>query len=105
MPSDARKLSDWLGGQSGLLQQALSHAEQLSRATSALRAYLDEPWSDAVRIAAIDGDTAVIYASHAAAATLLRFRSEAVLAFIRERYNPGCTRVQIKVQPDTYTAN
>jgi hypothetical protein len=102
MPSDARKLSDWLLRQPGLLKQALSRADQLTRATSALRAYLNEPWADAVRLAAFDGDTAVIYASHAAAATLLRFRAEAVLAFVKERYNPACTELQIKVQPEVY---
>lgn len=97
MPSDARKLSDWL--QSGLFKQALSRVDQLSRASSALRAFLNEPWSDAVRVASLEGDTAVIYASHASAATLLRFRAEAVLAFVRERLNPDCTQIQIKVQP------
>jgi hypothetical protein len=103
MPSDAKKLSDWLKGQPGLLHQALSHAEQLTRATGALRAFLNEPWSHAARVASFDGDTAVIYADHAAAATLLRFRAESLLAFVRERYNPSCTSVEIKVQPEAYT--
>ncbi len=102
MPSDARKLSDWLKRQPGLFKQALSRADQLSRATSALRAFLNEPWADAVRFASFDGDTALIYCSHAAAATLARFRAEALLAFVKERYNPDCTEVQIKVQPEAY---
>ena len=98
---DARKLSDWLNNQSGL-SKALSHADRLSRATSALRAFLNEPWSNAVRLAAIEGETVVIYCDHAAAATLLRFRSEALLAFVREHYSPACTDLQIKVQPVAY---
>lgn len=101
--TDARKLSDWLNDQPGLLKQALSRAEQLSRATSALRALLNEPWSDAVRFAAIEGEIALIYANHAAAATLLRFRVPAVLAFVQEHCNPACAEIQIKVQPETYT--
>lgn len=99
MPTDARKLSDWLGSQPGLLNQALSRTEQLARVTAAFRLWLNEPWSDAVQFGAIDGDVAVIYANHAAAATLLRFRTPAVLAFVKEHCNPGCTGVQIKVQP------
>lgn len=99
MPTDPRKLSDWLR-QSAPMQQALSHAEQLVRVTAAFREWLREPWSDCVRIAAIDGDTVVIFAAHAAAATVLRFRGEAILAFVRERYNPACSRLQIRIQPD-----
>lgn len=101
MPSDARKLSDWLHRQSGTLQEVLSHTEQLVQVNRAFREWLREPWSDAVRIAALDGDTAVVYASNAAAATLLRFRAPAVLAFVQKRWNPACTNLQIKVQPET----
>ena len=105
MPSDSRKLSDWLLRQSSPVQQALSHAGQLVRVNAAFREWLREPWSSAVRIAAFDGDTVVIFAAHAAAATVLRFRGEAILAFVRERYNPMCTRLEIKVQPDCGTPN
>jgi hypothetical protein len=105
MPSDARKLSDWLLGQTGPVQQALSHSQQLGRVNAAFREWLNEPWSDAVRIAALDGDTAVVHTANAAVATVLRFRAPSIIAFVRERYNPACTDLQIKVQPDTYTAN
>jgi hypothetical protein len=101
MPSDARKLSDWLRRQSGALQEALSHTEQLVQVNRVFREWLAEPWAGAVRIAAIDGDTAVVYATDAATATLLRFRAPAVVAFVQKRWNPGCTSLQIKVQPDT----
>jgi hypothetical protein len=105
MPSDARKLTDWLRRQSGPMQHVLSHTEQLVQINRAFREWLREPWADAVRIAAIEGDTTVLHAAHAAAATLLRFRAPAIIAFVQERWNPGCTSLQIKVQPDTYTAN
>jgi hypothetical protein len=101
MPSDARKLSDWLQRQTGPVQQALSHTEQLVQVNAAFREWLREPWADTVRIAAFTGDTAVIHATNAAAATVLRFRAPSILAFVRERYNPACTDLQIKVQPDT----
>jgi len=101
MPSDARKLSDWLHRQSGALQEILSHTEQLVQVNRAFREWLREPWADAVRIAALDGDTAVVYATNAAAATLLRFRAPAVVALVQKRWNPACTSLQIKVQPET----
>lgn len=101
MPSDARKLSDWLHRQAGALREILSRTEQLVQVNRDFREWLREPWAEAVRIAALDGDTVVVYASNAAAATLLRFRSPAVVALVQKRWNPACTRVQIKVQPET----
>ncbi|MGH8629561.1 MAG: hypothetical protein ACREU7_02180 [Burkholderiales bacterium] len=101
MPTDARKLSDWLHRHSGALQEVLSNTDQLVQVNRAFRDWLREPWADAVHIAALDGDTAVVYASDAAAATLLRFRAPAIVAFVREHWNPACTDLQIKVQPDT----
>lgn len=105
MPSDPRKLSDWLRRQSGPVQHALDHAEQLVQINRAFRDWLREPWANEVRIASIDGDAALLYATHAAAATLLRYRAPSIIAFVRERYNPACTEVQIKVRPDTYMNN
>ena len=101
MPTDTRKLSDWLRRQSGALREVLSHTDQLVQVNRAFRDWLREPWSDAVRIASLDGDTAVIYVSDPPAATLLRFRAPAIIAFVREHWNPACTDLQIKVQPDT----
>jgi hypothetical protein len=103
MPSDPRKLSDWL--RLGSAQRVLEHAEQLVQVNRAFREWLREPWANDVRIASFTGDAAVVYAASAAAATLLRFRAPSILAFVRERYNPACTDLQIKVQPDTYVAN
>lgn len=105
MPSDPRKLSDWLRLQAGPVQQALGQAERLTQVNRAFREWLREPWADDVRIASFEGDTAVVFAAHAAAATLLRFRAPSVVAFVRERCNPACTNLQIKVQPETYVAN
>lgn len=101
MPSDARKLSDWLHRQPGAVQQVLSHTEQLVQANREFREWLAEPWAASVRLAAFDGDTAVVYATNAAAATLLRFRAPAVTAYVRERWNPACNHLQINVQPET----
>lgn len=105
MPSDPRKLSDWLHGRSGALQQVLSRTDQLVQLNRAFRDWLREPWSSDVRIVAVEGDTAVVYAANAAAATLLRFRGPSITAFVREHDHPACTELQIKVQPDTYAAN
>ena len=101
MPSDARKLSDWLHRQTGATQRALSHAEQLAQVNRAFQEWLREPWADTVRIASYEGDTAVVYAANASTATLLRFRVPAVIAWLQQHWNPACTELQIKVQPDT----
>ena len=101
MPSDARKLSDWLHRQSGALQEILSRTDHLVQVNRAFRDWLREPWSDSIRIASFDGETVVVYASDAPTATLLRFRAPAVVAYVREHWNPACTKLQIKVQPET----
>ena len=101
MPSDARKLTDWLHRQSGALQKILSHTDQLILVNRAFSDWLREPWASSVRIASIDGATTVIFATDAAVATLLRFRAPAVIAWVRERWNPDCTDLQINVQPTT----
>jgi len=101
MPSDARKLSDWLHRQSGALQKILSRTDQLAQLNRAFRDWLREPWADAARIVTLDDATVVVYASNAATATLLRFRGTAIIAWLREHGNPACTDLQIKVQPDT----
>ena len=56
------------------------------------------------RVLSVQGDTAVVHTANAAVATVLRFRAPAIVAFLRERYNPAVADLQIKVQPDTYTA-
>ncbi len=101
MPSDARKLSDWLHRQSGALQEILSRTDHLVQVNRAFRDWLREPWSDAVRIAAFDDTTVVVYARDAATATLLRFRAPTVVAYVCEHLNPACTKLQINVQPET----
>lgn len=105
MPADPRKLSDWLHRQSGAAQRVLDRAEHLVQINRAFHEWLREPWAKDVRLAAVEGDVAVLFATHAGAATLARYRAPSIVAFVRERYNPACTDLQIKVQPDTYVAN
>lgn len=101
MPSDPRKLTDWLHRHAGPLQRVFSRADQLIELNRAFHDWLREPWAREVRIVAVEGDTAVLYAASAAAATLLRFRAPSVVAFVREHCNPACTELQIKVRPWT----
>lgn len=100
MSSDARTLSDWLHRQPNTVRDALARTEQLIQINRAFSDWLREPWADAVRLASL-GDTAVFYATHAGAATLLRYRSPDILSWLRQRYNPACTHIEIKVRPDT----
>ena len=101
MPSDARKLSDWLHRQSGALQEILFRTDHLVQVNRAFRDWLREPWAESVRIAAFEDDTAVVYATDPSIATLLRFRAPAVVAFLQKRCHPACAKLQIKVQPVT----
>jgi len=101
MPSDTRKLSDWLHRQPGALHDVLSHTDQLLQINRAFQDWLQEPWAGAVRIASIDGSSTVVFTSDAATATLVRFRAPAITAWVREHWNPACTDLQIKVQPET----
>ncbi len=100
MPPDARTLSDWLHQQPNAVRDALSRSEQLVLVNRAFSDWLQEPWAAGVRLASL-GDTAVFYAAHAGAATLLRYRAPDVLTWLRQRYNPACTHIEIKVRPDT----
>ena len=102
MPPDARKLSDFLRGPSTATQEVLSRTALLAQATRALQRHLHEAWADHIRLARLEGDTALFFTSDAAASTWLRFNAPAVVAFLRERYHPACTRLEIKVRPDTY---
>jgi hypothetical protein len=100
MTSDARTLSDWLHRQPNAVRDALSRSRQLAQINRAFNEWLAEPWTADVRLASL-GDTAVFYATHAGAATLLRYRAPDVLTWLRQRYNPACTHIEIKVRPDT----
>jgi hypothetical protein len=100
MPPDARKLSDFLNRPSTATQDVLSRTELLVQATLALRRHLRDAWTRSVRLARLEGDTAVFFTSNASASTWLRFHGPEVLAFLRERFHPGCTRLEIKVRPD-----
>ncbi|MCI0749547.1 MAG: hypothetical protein L0Y32_03225 [Nevskiales bacterium] len=101
MPPDARKLSDWLHRQPTTVREALSRSEHLVQVNRAFQDWLRQPWTDAVRLAMLDDTAAVFHADHAAAATVLRFHSPAILAWLRQRYCPACTSIEIKVRPST----
>jgi hypothetical protein len=100
MPPDARKLSDFLERPATPTQDVLVRTELLAQITRALQGHLREPWANHVRLARLEGDTAVFFAADAAASTWLRFHGPEVLAFLRERYQAVCNRLEIKVRPD-----
>jgi hypothetical protein len=104
MPSDARKLSDWLSRPDGL-RQALARTHHLAQINQSFRSWLAEPWADAVRIVSLTGESAVFYAANASVSTQLRYRSPAIVAWLQEHIDSQCTRIQISVRPGTYAAN
>lgn len=98
---DAPKLSHWLHRQNSVLVTLLSRSERLQRANHELREWLREPWADTVRIANLDENKAVFHTTNAAAATQLRFRGPDLLVWVRQRYNPACLEISVKVRPST----
>ncbi|MBI2384223.1 MAG: DUF721 domain-containing protein [Gammaproteobacteria bacterium] len=71
----------------------------MAQITRDLREWLAEPWSSAVRVANVRGDTLVIFCSNAAALTRLRYRQAELLSLVRLRHGLACTRLEAKVKP------
>lgn len=101
MPKDAEPLSNWLKYQPSSVRGLLSRAQRLSRINQALQAqWASEAWVQSIRIANIRGNTVVIYAQTASAMIPLRYRREALLAFLRQNFELNCLEIDAKVRPD-----
>lgn len=97
MRKDARDLQSWLAAGTGTLGRVLSKSNELSRFTQILRDFLSEPWADAVSVANLRDDVIVLYCANASAQTLLRYRQTELLSFVRQRIQPACTRIELRV--------
>lgn len=101
MPDEPRTLADWLS-QRPSIRDALSRSQHLTRMNRAFHEWLREPWAPAVRLARVEGRTAVFFAADATASTMLHFHGPAVLSFLREHCDCPCDRLQIRVRPEAY---
>lgn len=103
MQPDARPLDRCLESVNGPLSALVQRAERIAEVNRALRSWTTEPWVDAIRLVNIRGDTAVFFASSAAALVPLRYRREALLAFLREHAHLDCSKIEMKVKPTRHT--
>lgn len=77
----------------------LEVTQRLEALNSALRQWANEPWLDSIRVANLRGDTLVLFADSASALVPLRYRRDALLAFLRDRFGVTATRIEAKVRP------
>jgi hypothetical protein len=83
----------------GELDSLFQVTQRLEALDRALRQWANEPWLDSIRVANLRGDTLVLFADSASALVPLRYRREALLAFLRDRYGLAATRIEAKVRP------
>lgn len=100
MPNDAKPLNNWLQQQPATVGRLLTRAQRLSQINCALKEqWADEPWIHLIRVANIRGSTVVIYVQTASAIIPLRYRREALLAFLKQRFELVCLEMDAKVKP------
>jgi hypothetical protein len=95
---DARSLGEVLE-QPQQLHTLLARAGRLADIQRELRAYLKQPWADALRIANVRGATLAIHADHAGAATAFRHRQDEVLKALNQRLGLQLQKIELKVRP------
>ena len=83
----------------GELDNLFQVTQRLEALNQALRQWADEPWLDCIRVANLRGDTLVLFADSASALVPLRYRRDALLAFLRDHYGVTATRIEAKVRP------
>jgi len=77
----------------------LRRAQLLADINRTLSQWSPEPWVARIRLANVRDDTAVVYATSAAALVQLRHRSRSLLAWLNDRHHLHCTRIEAKVLP------
>jgi hypothetical protein len=101
MPADAQPLQRWLNQQPRTVRELLSRAGHLAAINRELQQqWASEPWIQSIRIANIRGNTVVIFAQTATALVPLRYRKEALLSFLKERFQLACKEIDAKVRPE-----
>lgn len=103
MHDDARSLLGTLKRQSPQLRSLLDRAAWIAALNRELRQWTREPWFDSIRLVNVRGDTVVLFASSAAALVPLRYRQQALLAFMREHLQLDCVKIETKVKPVVHT--
>jgi hypothetical protein len=98
--TDGRPLQQWLNAQPRQVDEVLARARRLAEINRSLTQWSDEPWLGFVRVANVRAETVVLFSSSAAALVPLRYRSQDLLAWLNEKFQLDCTKLETKVRPD-----
>lgn len=102
MPTDPQPLHRWLSHQPKTVRELLGRAQRLAEINQALQEHWQcEPWIHTVRVANVRGTTVVVFAQSAASLIPLRYRKDALISFLRQRFGLSCTELDLKVRPDS----
>lgn len=85
--------------QSGDIEPLLQRVRRIEALDRALHQWTAEPWLAAIRVANLRGDTLVVFADSASAATALRYRRLELLDYLRQRHGLSVNRIEAKVRP------
>lgn len=96
---DPRSLKHCLLQGGSALDVTLSRARWLADIGQSLSQWTHEPWIKEIRLANIRDETLVLYTASAAAMVPLRHRGDALLAWLNNRHQLRCTRLEIHVRP------
>lgn len=97
--AEPAQLHGRLQQQSGDIENLLQRVRRIETLDRVLHQWTTDPWLAAIRVANLRGDTLVVFADTAAAATMLRYRREDLLAYLRRQHGPEIGRLEVKVRP------
>ncbi|MDE2149629.1 MAG: hypothetical protein KGJ55_07340 [Gammaproteobacteria bacterium] len=109
MNEEAKLIGDLLTAPRSTAAALLAHVERLNACQRELARWLaTDAGTPSPRLLTTRGTTAVLQVGSAAAATVLRYRREELLAFLRSRLGIDAERLEIRIDPasseDTNTA-
>lgn len=99
MSAELTPLHGRLNAAPGELEGLLQRARQIQAVQQACQRWSTEPWMASIRVANVRDGTLVVHSDSAAALTALRYRREALLGFLRDRYGWPLTRLEARVRP------
>lgn len=98
-PSDPVLLHGRLLQQPGDLDTLLQRVRRIEALDHVLHQWSGESWLSAIRVANLRGDTLVVFSDSAASATMLRYRREDLLTYLRGQHGLAISRLETKVRP------
>ncbi len=100
-PSDPALLHSRLLQKAGDFEPLLQRVRRIEMLDRAVHQWTGEPWLSAIRVANLRGDTLVVFSDSATAATMLRYRREDLMTYLREQHGLEISRLETKVRPGT----